>query len=291
MSDKNCLGDETLAKYLEGHLPEPHRNSAEEHMVKCDFCRGQLALFMRILDSDVRKEEDAVVDAAIRRFERRRPGMAVPATGRDFLRSHDQSSNPNRRRAFVAVAATFIAGVGAVYFWINGGTSTDDVLDTVLAERRFRGRLSGQVEHAPFSNVRAPGDAADVALESMLRDATDYERAVFYLAITDFRTGLGLMQTVVEETPNAAAHNDLGVGLMEIGETVVDEGNFEAARREFQASIDADPEFAPPLFNMAILLIRQGMDDAAREYAVRYAALDPDSGWTAELGELEVWSP
>lgn len=275
MSDKNCLSDETLSSYLEGHLPEDQKNLAEAHMVVCDSCRAQLAFFMRILDEDVRKEEDAVVDAAMRRFEDRRPGVPVP----------------NRRRALLAVAAAVIAGVGAVYFWVNVPTSTEDVLDAVLAERRFRGRLSLQEEHVPFSSLRAPGDAADVALGSILQGATDYERAVFHLAVGDFGTGLPLIRSVVDETGSAAAHNDLGVGLMEIGATVADEGNFEAARREFQASIEADPEFAAPLFNMAILLMREGMDAAAREYAARYAALDPDSGWAAELKELEVSSP
>jgi len=100
-----------------------------------------------------------------------------------------------------------------------------------------------------------------------------------------------LREALVADLFHGPAHNDLGVGLMEIGATVADEGNFEAARREFQASIDADPEFAAPLFNMAILLMREGMDAAAREYAARYAVLDPDSGWAAELEELEVSSP
>ena len=60
-----CLNDDTLTSYLEGLLDAPVRNAAEQHLIGCDDCRNRLVFYMRILDEDVREEEESLVSAAM----------------------------------------------------------------------------------------------------------------------------------------------------------------------------------------------------------------------------------
>lgn len=284
VNDENCLSDETLSLYLEGRLEAPLRLASEQHMVECDHCRGRLVFFMRVMNEGVLAEEESAIDDAIARFTARfgeNPIPARPEPGPRVERS--------RMGAMVAVAAALVVTLGGAFLWFTG-PSPGDVLESLLAERRHRPRFSMQEVHSPFFEVRAPLDGEDGALEAMMTGATDLEWGVFFVATGDYERGLPQLERAAA-TGSAAAHNDLGLAYMLSDEAAAGEGNFEAARREFQAAIAADPAFATPLFNMAILLAREGLNDEARDYAMRYAALDPDSGWTDELEALEVLGP
>lgn len=284
VNDESCLGDETLSLYLEGRLEAPLRMASEQHMVECDQCRGRLVRFMRVMNEGVLEEEESAIDDAIARFTVRYGDNPTPV--RPELESRVEQS---RIGAIAAVAAALVVALGGAFFWL-AGPSPGDVLESLLAERRHRPRFSMQEVHSPFSAVRAPLDGEDGALEAMMTGATDLEWGVFFVATGDYERGLPLLERAVA-TGSAAAHNDLGLAYMLSDQAAAGQGNVEAARREFQAAIAADPAFATPLFNMAILLAREGLNDEATDYAMRYAALDPDSGWTDELEALEVLSP
>lgn len=280
--NRNCLSQDTLTNYLEGLLDAPLRKAAEGHMVECDFCRSQLASYMRILDEEVLDEEDTVIRDAIARFDLRHQGWPGRAGGAGRRRR----GRPFRVVVMLSLAASVIAIVGVgVFSWLRP-PSSDDVLQSIFLDRPFLGRFAGQVVYAPFSETRAPGGSVDSALEGALIDPSDYERGTYLLAVGDFESGVPIMRDVVEETRSATAHNNLGLAYMEMRAPPGAEGGFEAARREFQAAIDADPEFAEPVFNMAVLLAREGMNDQALRYASEYTALDPDSSWADEIEKL-----
>jgi anti-sigma factor ChrR (cupin superfamily) len=48
MDRGDCLGDETLTEYLEGALDPAMRTLAEAHLLVCDHCRENLAVFMSV---------------------------------------------------------------------------------------------------------------------------------------------------------------------------------------------------------------------------------------------------
>ena len=77
--------------------------------------------------------------------------------------------------------------------------------------------------------------------------------------------------TTVDASPTAAAFGMVG------GERAYDNGNVDAALREFQAAVDANPSDPRALNNLGQLLVRVGRAQDALPYLQQAAQLQPDS--------------
>lgn len=55
--------EEALTAYLEGALDPSTKAATEAHLIDCDHCRERVALYMRLLNSEVTADEMAAIDA------------------------------------------------------------------------------------------------------------------------------------------------------------------------------------------------------------------------------------
>ena len=284
MVQRKCLNEETLTGYLEGLLDAPVRAAVEQHVVGCDSCRSQLAFYMRILDEDVREEEESVVQAALERWSNR----SVPAStsGRVF-----SSMKGLAIAASVLLMATLTLFVSVNW---NPGPSPGEVLERLLTEERpFEARLALQ-QYIP--RTRAPNMDAGASRRLDLNllggaGAGNYSLGMFYLLEKNFEMAIDHLEVAVDEADAAskpAVHNDLGVAHLErdfdsLAQQVMD---MNIARESFEASLALDSRFAPALFNLAILFSRQDLAAEAESRAKAYIDLDGDSQWADELRRL-----
>ena len=282
MVQRKCLNEETLTGYLEGLLDAPVRAAVEQHVVGCDSCRSQLAFYMRILDEDVREEEESVVQAAMERWSR----QPVPASGEVF--------SPMKG---LAIAASLLLMATVTVFvsvnW-NSGPSAGEVMERLLTEERpFEARLALQ-QYIP--RTRAPNMDAGASRRLDLNllggaGAGNYSLGMFYLLEKNFEMAIDHLEVAVDEADAArkpAVHNDLGVAHLERdfdspAQQVMD---MNIARESFEASLALDSRFAPALFNLAILFSRQDLAAEAEARAKAYVDLDGDSQWADELRRL-----
>ncbi len=283
MVQRKCLNEETLAGYLEGLLDPPVRAAVEQHVVGCDSCRSQLAFYMRILDEDVREEEESVVQAAMERWS----GRSVPAPASGAMFSSMKG---------LAIAASLLLMVTLTVFvsvnW-DFGPSGGEIVERLLAEERpFDARLALQ-QYIP--RTRAPNMAAGASRRidlNLLRGAAEnYSLGMFYLLEKNFEMAIDHLEVAVDEADAAskpAVHNDLGVAHLErdFDSSEQQAVDMNIARESFEASLDLDSRFAPALFNLAILFSRQDLVAEAEARARAYIDLDGDSQWADELCRL-----
>jgi tetratricopeptide (TPR) repeat protein len=277
-----CLSDECLTDYLEGNLDPVVRTAFESHLVVCDKCRENLALFMRILREDVLPHE-AVALQELDKLWASRKLHPVPAR---------RSWIPSPRRvayAVAGVAAALIVAVlvGAFPFGAKPSVVTQLVAAMVTAERPFEPRVVGQPYMAIQEVTRAPGDPVpDVLAPEMTENSAEaYEVGRYFLLRKEYAKAIKYLKTAVED-PNgvpADVHNDLGVAYFQSGIP-----NIPDAESEFKAALDLSPTHAPALFNLSILYARLGRVEQANERRQQYLALDPDSGWAKEIASLTV---
>ena len=256
----------------------------EQHVVGCDSCRSQLAFYMRILDEDVREEEESVVQAALERWSNR--SVPTSTSGRVF-----SSMKGLAIAASVLLMATLTVFVSVNW---NFGPSGVEIVERLLAEERpFDARLALQ-QYIPRI-TRAPNMAAGASrridLNLLGGAAENYSLGMFYLLEKNFEMAIDHLEVAVDEADAArkpAVHNDLGVAHLErdfdsSAQQVMD---MNIARESFEASLALDSRFAPALFNLAILFSRQDLAAEAEARAKAYIDLDGDSQWADELRRL-----
>lgn len=279
MTKSSCLDEETLTSYLEGLLDAPVRAATESHLVDCDMCRSQLVYYMRILDEDVREEEDSVIHAAIA-----------------AVRHHDGPGlNPRKSRVvkvrwgWVAAAAVLAAiGAGVVVDSMRGPSAAEIVHLLFSNERPFQARLSVQpyFEYSRVRSADAPSGGARLDLDLETEDASLL--GAYYLYLGRFDEAIRLLERAVAENPVASVHNDLGVAYLEKPDSSADERavNQRRARDQFNRALDLDPEYLASVYNLAVLFSREDLPGEVRQQLDRYTALEPDSEWVDELKKL-----
>jgi tetratricopeptide (TPR) repeat protein len=132
--------------------------------------------------------------------------------------------------------------------------------------------------------AKGPEAAAKVAEESGL-DLADPENGQVLRSLVEDLTTLhrpakadALVSQALERTPGSAELLDLR------GRIRFAQGQADAARKAFQAAVDADSQYAPALAALARLSIEDGKLDAALDLAERARAADPsyaDAGYLA----------
>src|ERR1044072_5891834 len=186
------------------------------------------------------------------------------------------------------------------------------LLSAAAATRATEGRLWGAGNYSPF-DVTAPRSPqsivalaqATAAIEKEIADppTTDGLHALGLIALSSGRAASGVahLESAAARAPNLAAiRNDLAVALL----ARADEGAhfFEVARGldAVAAAADLAPDRPEVVFNLALLLTKVGLADAAKERWQRFAAIETDPRWQAEGAAhlaslagpsyLETWS-
>ena len=140
MSHGQCLSEETLTEYLEGALDPVVTSACEVHLVACDRCREELALYMRVMQGDVTTEENLRIDQIAGLWDRHK---AIPALKR--------KTGVARKGWFLSLAGVAAAAAfGVLLIWNSMHRTVEpqsggEVVQLLLSQARpFELRLSEQ---------------------------------------------------------------------------------------------------------------------------------------------------
>jgi tetratricopeptide (TPR) repeat protein len=184
-----------------------------------------------------------------------------------------------------AAAAILIFGFVSFQLVSNqgGADSPGEVVQLLLSQQRpFELQMSNQ-PHLPILRTRGaddPGVSYGLLAGELTRLSADsHQMGRFYLLQKDFRRAIGYLELAEKEVgADAEIHNDLGVAYLEGG----GESGLQKAAQEFRHALDADPSFAPAVFNLAIFYERTGAATEAESQWMRYLKLDSNSAWSVE---------
>lgn len=292
---KNCLNEETLASYLDDSLQVVARVAAEEHLVSCDACRSRLVYYMRILDDDIREEEEPVVAAAMEAWDPARIPAPVARGWLAAARSHLV------QLALVASVLTAVA-LGAILGLYNPRpVETAELLEAQLRRGRpFAARTSLQEEAEDWVALEGTRDAITASAENT--DETgiglnepggespgNHVLGLQYLIAGDFELAeYYLFEALMEADSAPEIQNDLGVTYLERSkrDAAAEEMDYRLSRDYFQTAIELDSDYLPAQFNLALLYDRMDLRPALTEQVTTYLETDPDSGWAEELREI-----
>jgi tetratricopeptide (TPR) repeat protein len=271
-----CLTDETLTEYLEGSLNPAIKTTSEVHLLGCEGCRDRLAVFMRLLQPEVTREEAQMLELVAARWESktqsRRLQERKPPGGRWSV-------------AVAALAAVFVLAVLSV--WIlrtrTEPKSATEVVQLLLKQSRpFESRIAGEPHH-PIVRTRGsddPGVSYDLLAGEMTRlSATSYEMGRFYLLQKNFGRAIPYLEmAALESAASAAVHNDLGVAYLESGDAT----QLQKAGQQFLHALQNAPSFADAAFNLALFYERTNAAAQAQTQWRRYLELDGKTEWADE---------
>jgi tetratricopeptide (TPR) repeat protein len=275
-SHDDCLRDEVLTDYLEGTLEPVTKRACEAHLITCDPCRQNLALFMKVLRTEVNPEEEAAVQQLTALWDRRNP-RNLPALQR--------ATRPLSRYVYGGVAAALVLitlFVGKSW-WLGPSVSRAAQITRVLLEkdRPFEARIVGQPYMPIQEFTRSPQDVmvSDVLETEMTAQTKEkYEVGRFFLLNRKYQQAIKYLKEAVADPKGVPAdvHNDLGVAYLESSDTA-------AAESQFKDALSRNSAHPQALFNISILYKRQDRIEEAQQWGQRYFAVDPDSAWAKEL--------
>lgn len=285
MVQQHCLNEETLASYLDGSLDAPMRTAAEQHLVACDACRSQMVYYMRILDEDIREDEEPVLEAAMGRWDER----VTPVPPRQ---------RPASLMRWEALAAAALVAVTLGVFTGVYLPSRNIVEIVSSRERPFKARLARQsyVDHLVTRDRSTDSGLRryEGEVDELIRNGDFYDAGILSLYDGDFERAIGLLSMAAQQVGEAPERlNDLGVAYLErIGGTSEDRSQ---ARQQFEAALDRNPAYPVAVYNLALYYEMETYDapQAEQERLYRlalaqqdhYLELDPDSQWADEVRE------
>ena len=273
--DGECLTDDLISGYLEGTLTPVVKAACEVHLVGCDRCRVNLASLMRLLRTEVGRDESAETELAVAEWDRRI--VAPPRRGWS-------TGTWKRVYAVFGIAAVVVLAVFFSRLPFRQATAEDaeDLVQEFLHKNRpFNAQMSSQpyLELATTRNPGALPSYEGLAQEMLNRSADVYRLGRLHLANKNFVSAGPLLEEA-SAAPGAGSdvHNDLGVAYLQRAQ----DGDFERARREFELALRPDNTFKPAAFNLALLYEISGLTEQAEQQWKRYLELDSESGWAEE---------
>jgi tetratricopeptide (TPR) repeat protein len=278
-NDSGHLTEETLTEYLEGSLEPAVRAVSEVHVVSCDKCRVELAVFMRLLSEEVGAEEESSLRVIAAQWDRKQNDLRLPRSTGTF---------PAWFLALIGVAAVLLIGVisGFVLERRSEPQSPSEVVQLLLSKNRpFESRMSNE-PHREIVGTRGVEDPAlsysSLASEMTKMGASTNEMGRFWLVQKDLEHATQYLELAAAEPgATAADYNDLGVVYLESGDFF----KRGKARLQFELALKQDPQFAAAIFNLALFYERTDAVEQAKAEWNRYLGLDPNSGWAKEASD------
>jgi tetratricopeptide (TPR) repeat protein len=271
-----CLSDQTLSEYLEGALDPIVRNACEVHLVACDPCREKLAFYMRMLQPELSAREETRYKDVLAVWESRNL-QPVPQ------RKAHVAIFRQWRYGLVAIAAVLVVMVVFRKPQEPAPPTPGEIVQFILDKKRpFEPRLFNQ-PYRPLEVTRGAEEQLDYRplLASMTeQSANAYEMGRFFLTQNEYRQAVAELEKAAGD-PNALAgvYNDLGVAYLQRAEA----GDLDRAQQQLDLSLKRDPDFAPAVFNLALLHLRRDNPGEAAKQSKRYRELDPGSQWADEI--------
>ena len=268
-----CLTDDLISGYLEGTLTPVVKAACEVHLVGCDRCRVNLATLMRLLRTEVGRDESAETELAVAEWDRRI--VAKPRRGW-------ATGTWKRVYSVFGIAAIVVLAVFVSRLPFRQPTAEDLVQEYLHKNRPFNAQMSSQ-PYLELAATRNPGvrpSYEGLAEEMVNRSADAYRMGRLHLANRNFDSAVPLLEKASQASGAASeVHNDLGVAYLQRAQG----GDFERARREFELALRADDTFKPAVFNLALLYEISGLTEQAEHQWKRYLELDSDTGWAEEV--------
>ncbi|HET9217811.1 MAG TPA: zf-HC2 domain-containing protein [Terriglobia bacterium] len=268
-----CLTDDLISGYLEGTLTPVVKAACEVHLVGCDRCRVNLATLMRLLRTEVGRDESAETELAVAEWDRRI--VAKPRRGW-------ATGTWKRVYSGFGIAAIVVLAVFVSRLPFRQPTAEDLVQEYLHKNRPFNAQMSSQ-PYLELAATRNPGvrpSYEGLAEEMVNRSADAYRMGRLHLANRNFDSAVPLLEKASQASGAASeVHNDLGVAYLQRAQG----GDFERARREFELALRADDTFKPAVFNLALLYEISGLTEQAEHQWKRYLELDSDTGWAEEV--------
>ena len=272
-----CLTEDTLTEYLEGSLDVALKAASEVHLIACDDCRNRLGFFMRLLDEEVRPDEDQILQAIAAEWDRKKSDRRARRSTGTF---------PAWFLGCMGIAAALVVGISLSFVMDRQSEpkSASEVIQLLLAQQRpFESRLDNE-PHLPIVRTRGADEPAAVSYgllagEMTRLSADTHQMGRFYLLQKDFSTAIQYLEIAAREVgATAGVFNDLGVAYLESGDPM----RVEKACPQFQHALRLDSAFAPAVFNLALFYERQNKPAEAAAHWKSYIELDPKSDWTNE---------
>jgi len=276
MDHGQCLTEDTLTDYLEGGLDPAIKVASEVHLVGCDPCRSKLGFYMRLINEEITADETAMIESFTAEWEKKGKQRIARRSGtwkKWFLSG-------------AAVAASLIMTVVSVRLIMDRLSEPDsasDVVQLLLSQKRpFELQMSNE-PHLPILRTRGtddPGVSYGLLAGELSRLSADsHQMGRFYLVQKDFKRAIDYLELAEKEVgASAEIHNDLGVAYLEGG----GEAGLQKAGQEFRHALQANPSFAPAIFNLAMLYERMGAVSDAEAQWKRYLQVDSNSAWSVE---------
>jgi len=275
-----CLTDETLTGYLEDALEPVVKAACEMHLISCDKCRRELAMFMRVLRADITPDEEETVGAISAAWESRKGGV---------LPRRERKTGTRRGLFSLLGGVAVLASVVFVSMRMSGNgpavpQSGGQIVKALLSQNRpFEGRLADEPHHPLIQTRSSSSSTLDyplLASEMSRLGAGPYDMGRFYLLQQEFEPAIRNLEIATQNsTSTAEALNDLGVAYMERG----GDGNLAKAAEEFQRALKQNVNFAPAVFNLSLVYERMGVLPDAAALWRRYLELDSTSDWAMEI--------
>jgi tetratricopeptide (TPR) repeat protein len=260
-----CPAPEDLAAFTDGQISGAQRSQIELHLADCDACRELVA-------------ETVLLS------KERLPGFIF--------------GQPRRRAIAGGGAALALAASLVAVIWpFDDQPDYGPLVAAVGQNRTVEGRLTGGFSYAPMKRATRAGrtgadeDFALLAAKGKLEAdaqakptaANRHAAAVAQLVAGDSETAIATLESVVAETPQAAAYSDLAAAYLARGREWDRQEDFDKARAAAERAIVMDPSLDEPYFNRALALDALGRAREAEAAYRRALGRDPRSPWNAEI--------
>lgn len=297
-----------LTDYLLGRLNEAEVETVEDRLLSDENYSEELHIVTNDLidqyaNDQTSAEDREAVEKFIFKSEARYKKLKF-ALALKKRASESRGHHPSRfLRLYLPVAASILLVVGLGAWWKFFNRSDVDrgllALRTAYRDQRpVDARVSG-FNYAPIlrGEERVDSVQRDLAMSLLTRAAVDRPDAVsqralgqYYLTQRQFDKAVELLQASLNSDPKSAkTQNDLGVALFELGKQA-EAGNqpgvalkhYADSQEHLKKALELDNSLLEARFNLALVLEKMGLPDAAAESWRQYLQQDSTSLWANE---------
>lgn len=282
-----CPDTEQLSEYAEARLPSEQRETVEQHLVDCAYCREALSETTAFLTAE--RQGSPVVMRPVQTMARRE--------GR-------------RRRGWPIVVA--VAGAAAALFvfvriapmewtWNPGRSDRPELKELVAAvanepTRPVEGRVTGGFKYAPPpSQTRGPGEterSPEIRIAAARIEKAEAERtssrakdalgvAALILGMNE-RAIAALEDATAQEPDRADWQSDLAAAYLASFRTGRKPEHLPKALNAAETAVRLNPQLVEARFNRALALELSGSRAAALAAWQDFLAVERDEHWRQE---------
>jgi CHAT domain-containing protein len=297
-----------LKNYLFGRLDEADVEIVEELLLSDEHYSEELHIVTNELidqyaNDQISSEDREAVEKFIFKSEARYKKLRF-ALALKKRASEPKGSRKRRLLSFyLPIAASILLVVGLGVWWKFLNRSDVDrgllALRTAYRDQRPVDARVTDFGYAPVSRGEERVDSVqrDLAMSLLTRAAVDhpgplsrYALGQYYLTQRQFDKAVEQLQaSLSQDAGNAKVHSDLGVALLELGKQSEANNQLGVALKHYtdghdhlKKAVELDSSLLEARFNLALVLEKMGLPDAAIESWRKYLELDATSPWANE---------